>query len=213
MFKNNGVYRLVENPQAEGSDGRQGKGNSSKRKVLVHLPSGEVVSSYAFLEQILTGLGWERYYDGDPDLYQFHKHSSIDLISLPKDFSKFNSINMYDIVIKNPNVFHVRDKWLFILSSSSSLFFFIISLYLYISRLCQLLLGFSSFFFLFISYKMIDAVGCMSRRIWVYWGAYVTYGYWFLITFMHFHQELYILPFLQIFSLSVISTRTWKLGF
>ncbi|BAT82244.1 hypothetical protein VIGAN_03222700 [Vigna angularis var. angularis] len=110
MFKNNGVYRLVENPQAEGSDGRQGKGSSSKRKVLVHLPSGEVVSSYAFLEQILTGLGWERYYDGDPDLYQFHKHSSIDLISLPKDFSKFNSINMYDIVIKNPNVFHVRDK-------------------------------------------------------------------------------------------------------
>jgi len=114
MFKNNGVYRLVENPQAEGSDGRQGKGSSSKRKVLVHLPSGEVVSSYAFLEQILTGLGWERYYDGDPDLYQFHKHSSIDLISLPKDFSKFNSINMYDIVIKNPNVFHVRDKWVFI---------------------------------------------------------------------------------------------------
>ncbi|XP_061364342.1 flowering-promoting factor 1-like protein 2 [Gastrolobium bilobum] len=100
---NNGVIRLVKNPQA---DGRQG----SKKKVLVHLPTGEVVSSYSFLEQILTGLGWERYYDGDPDLYQFHKHSSIDLISLPKDFSKFNSINMYDIVIKNPNVFHVRDK-------------------------------------------------------------------------------------------------------
>ncbi|KAK7293551.1 hypothetical protein RJT34_16419 [Clitoria ternatea] len=109
VFKN-GVFRLVENPQAEASDGRQSKGSSSKRKVLVHLPTGEVVSSYAFLEQILTGLGWERYYDGDPDLYQFHKHSSIDLISLPKDFSKFNSINMYDIVIKNPNVFHVRDN-------------------------------------------------------------------------------------------------------
>ncbi|KAJ7958664.1 Flowering-promoting factor 1 [Quillaja saponaria] len=106
VFKN-GVFRLVENPQAEASsDGRQG---SLRKKVLVHLPTGQVVSSYSLLEQILTELGWERYYGGDPDLYQFHKRSSIDLISLPKDFSKFNSINMYDIVIKNPNVFHVRD--------------------------------------------------------------------------------------------------------
>nr|AFK37888.1 unknown [Medicago truncatula] len=104
VFKN-GVFRLVENPQAE-SEVRHGK-----RKMLVHLPTGEVVTSYVFLERILIGLGWERYYDGDVDLYQFHKHCSIDLISLPKDFSKFNSIHMYDIVIKNPNVFHVRDKW------------------------------------------------------------------------------------------------------
>ncbi|TYG67367.1 hypothetical protein ES288_D05G071200v1 [Gossypium darwinii] len=91
---NNGVYRLE---------------NSLRRRVLVHLPSGEVVSSYSSLEHILRGLGWERYYGGDPDLYQFHKHSSIDLISLPKDFSKFCSVHMYDIVVKNPNVFHVRD--------------------------------------------------------------------------------------------------------
>ncbi|XP_050886000.1 flowering-promoting factor 1-like protein 2 [Lathyrus oleraceus] len=104
VFKN-GVFRLVENPQVEASEGRHGK-----RKMLVHLPTGEVVNSYAFLERILIDLGWERYYDGDPDLYQFHKHSSIDLIYLPKDFSKFNSINMYDIVVKTPNVFHVRDK-------------------------------------------------------------------------------------------------------
>ncbi|OIW03060.1 hypothetical protein TanjilG_19340 [Lupinus angustifolius] len=104
VFKN-GVFRLVENPQGEAQ-----RGSSSKRKVLVYLPTGQVVNSYAFLEHILTGLGWERYYDGDPDLYQFHKHSSIDLISLPKEFSKFNSINMYDIVIKTPNVFHVRDN-------------------------------------------------------------------------------------------------------
>ncbi|KAJ4707679.1 Flowering-promoting factor 1 [Melia azedarach] len=103
-----GVIRLIENPQAESSDGRS-RGNSSRRKVLVHLPSGEVVSSYSSLEEILKGLGWERYYGGDPDLFQFHKHSSIDLISLPRDFSKFNSVYMYDIVIKNPNVFHVRD--------------------------------------------------------------------------------------------------------
>ncbi|KAK4274365.1 hypothetical protein QN277_017595 [Acacia crassicarpa] len=84
VFKN-GVYRLVENPQAEASEGRPGKGSGSRKKVLVYLPTGQVVSSYSFLEQILTGLGWER------------------------DFSRFNSIYMYDIVIKNPNVFHVRD--------------------------------------------------------------------------------------------------------
>ncbi|OIT04470.1 PREDICTED: flowering-promoting factor 1-like [Nicotiana attenuata] len=100
VFKN-GVFRLVENPSSE-----QGQ---RRRKVLVHLPTGQVVSSYCSLERILNGLGWERYYGGDPELFQFHKHSSIDLISLPKDFAKFNSIHMYDIVVKNPNVFHVRD--------------------------------------------------------------------------------------------------------
>ncbi|KAE8682524.1 Flowering-promoting factor 1-like protein 1 [Hibiscus syriacus] len=91
---NNGVYRLE---------------SSLRTRVLVHLPSGEVVSSYSSLELILRGLGWERYYGSDPDLYQFHRHSSIDLISLPKDYSKFCSVHMYDIVVKNPNVFHVRD--------------------------------------------------------------------------------------------------------
>lgn len=110
VFKN-GVIRLVENPQAESSDGRHGSssGSGSRRKALVYLPTGEAVSSYSTLEQILTGLGWERYYGGDNDLFQFHKSSSIDLISLPRDFSRFNSVYMYDIVIKNPNVFHVRD--------------------------------------------------------------------------------------------------------
>ncbi|KAK3437414.1 hypothetical protein EUGRSUZ_C02099 [Eucalyptus grandis] len=81
-----------------------------QRKALVHLPSGEVVSSYSSLEQILRGLGWERYSSTGSELLQFHKHSSIDLISLPRDFSKFNSVHMYDIVIKNPNIFRVRDK-------------------------------------------------------------------------------------------------------
>ncbi|WJX09931.1 Flowering-promoting factor 1-like protein 2 [Trifolium repens] len=36
---NKGVFRLVENPQAEASEGRHGK-----RKMLVHLPTGEVHS-------------------------------------------------------------------------------------------------------------------------------------------------------------------------
>ncbi|XP_074344165.1 flowering-promoting factor 1-like [Apium graveolens] len=99
VFKN-GVIRL--------NDGSTGDQQSLRKKVLVHLPTGRVVSSYNSLEQMLRELGWERYY-GDIELLQFHKRNSIDLISLPKDFSRFNSVYMYDIVIKNPNVFHVRD--------------------------------------------------------------------------------------------------------
>lgn len=95
VFNTNGVIRQAE--------------SGSRRKTLVYLATGQAVTSYSELEQILTGLGWERYYGGDPDLLQFHKRSSIDLISLPRDFSKFNSVYMYDIVIKNPNVFHVKD--------------------------------------------------------------------------------------------------------
>ncbi|KAK9086103.1 hypothetical protein Sjap_026514 [Stephania japonica] len=91
----NGVIRLVENP-------------ASAEKVLVYMPTGEIISSYSSLERILTGLGWERYYD-DPTLFQFHKSRSIDLISLPKDFSKLRSVHMYDIVVKNPDKFRVQD--------------------------------------------------------------------------------------------------------
>ncbi|KAL5699212.1 Flowering-promoting factor 1 [Ranunculus cassubicifolius] len=95
MFKN-GVYRLVENPP------------TGSEKVLVYEPTGEVISSYAILQRILIGLGWERYYD-DADLIQFHRASSIDLISLPRDFSRFRSVHMYDIVVKVPSKFRVRD--------------------------------------------------------------------------------------------------------
>ncbi|KAF7830195.1 flowering-promoting factor 1-like protein 2 [Senna tora] len=105
VFKNNGVFRL-ENPSSSSSSSHGDVGMGGRRKVLVYLPTGEVVRSYTCLEQILCGLGWERYY-GDCELYQFHKHSSIDLISLPTDFSKFNSVYMYDIVVKNPNLFHL----------------------------------------------------------------------------------------------------------
>ncbi|CAI0438768.1 unnamed protein product [Linum tenue] len=92
----------------------EGRQSSRRTKVLVHLPSGQVVTSYAALECILFGLGWERYYGGgggggEPELLQFHKRSSIDLISLPMDFQRFSSVYMYDIVVKNPNLFHVRD--------------------------------------------------------------------------------------------------------
>ncbi|KAG8369971.1 hypothetical protein BUALT_Bualt14G0069100 [Buddleja alternifolia] len=94
---NNGVVRLVENP-----------GDCPRRKLLVHVPSSEVITSYSVLERILFSLGWERYYD-DPELLQFHKRSTVHLISLPRDFNKFKSIHMYDIVVKNRGEFEVRD--------------------------------------------------------------------------------------------------------
>ncbi|KAL6002011.1 hypothetical protein ACLOJK_040575 [Asimina triloba] len=93
VFKNNGVMHLVEN---------------KNRKVLVHLPTDEVVTSYESLDRKLSMLGWERYYD-NPNLIQYHKRSSVDLISLPRDFNKFNSIHMFDIVVKNSTAFEVRD--------------------------------------------------------------------------------------------------------
>ncbi|MFS7928549.1 putative flowering-promoting factor 1 [Helianthus anomalus] len=102
VFKN-GVVRLVENP---GGDSLQG---SSRGKVLVHLPTNQVVTSYQALEQMLTSIGWERYYD-DPSLLQFHKRSTIHLISLPKNFNKLKSMHMFDIVVKTRNVFEVRDS-------------------------------------------------------------------------------------------------------
>lgn len=96
VFKN-GVVRLVENA-----------GECHSKKMLVHVPSNEVIASYAVLERKLSTLGWERYYD-DPSLLQFHKRSTVHLISLPKDFNKFKSMHMYDIVVKNRNEFEVRD--------------------------------------------------------------------------------------------------------
>ncbi|XP_047322523.1 flowering-promoting factor 1-like protein 3 [Impatiens glandulifera] len=102
MFRN-GVVRLVESP---GIDSNQG--SMQRRKVLVHISTDEVITSYSVLEKKLISLGWERYYD-DPDLFQFHKSSTIHLISLPKDFARFKSMHMFDIVVKNKNVFEVRD--------------------------------------------------------------------------------------------------------
>ncbi|XP_050216047.1 flowering-promoting factor 1-like protein 3 [Mercurialis annua] len=103
VFKN-GVVRLVENPGADSLDGSR----QARRKVLIFTPSNETITSYSVLEHKLYSLGWERYYD-DPDLLQFHKRSTVHLISLPKDFNKFKSMHMFDIVVKNRNMFEVRD--------------------------------------------------------------------------------------------------------
>ncbi|XP_047975910.1 flowering-promoting factor 1-like protein 3 [Salvia hispanica] len=96
-----GVVRLVENDKDNAAE-YHGK------KKLVHVPSNEVMASYDMLQSKLTELGWERYYE-DPGLLQFHKKSTINLISLPKDFNKFWPVHMNDIIVKNPNVFEVRD--------------------------------------------------------------------------------------------------------
>lgn len=105
-FFKNGVARLVPNPMTEPID--RVEISYSKRKVLVYLPTGEIITSYADLDQKLLGLGWERYPNEDLELVQFHKSSSVHLISLPKDFSKFKSMHMYDIVYKNRSCFEVR---------------------------------------------------------------------------------------------------------
>ncbi|TMX03005.1 hypothetical protein EJD97_018822 [Solanum chilense] len=101
IFKN-GVVRL-ENP-----GDCHVSSTTGHRKVLVHVPSNEVITCYANLEKKLYNLGWERYFD-DPQLLQYHKRSTIHLISLPIDFNRFKSIHMYDIVVKNRNEFEVRD--------------------------------------------------------------------------------------------------------
>lgn len=100
----NGVFRLVENP----SSGHNTSSTATTRKTLVHIPTNEAITSYAVLERKLLYLGWERYYD-DPDLLQFHKRSTVHLISLPRDFNKFKSMHMYDIVVKNRHDFEVKD--------------------------------------------------------------------------------------------------------
>ncbi|MQL68399.1 hypothetical protein Taro_000663 [Colocasia esculenta] len=97
VFKD-GVYRLVEKPGE----------TSSRRKLLVHKPTGEVITSHAMLETKLAELGWERYLE-DPDLQQFHQRQSVHLISLPRDFSKMKTTHMYDLVVKTRYVFEVRD--------------------------------------------------------------------------------------------------------
>lgn len=102
-----GVFRLVENLAMDPTGGQQSNG-ATRRKVLIHTPTNEVITCYDSLDVKLTALGWERYHC-NPDLLQYHKRSSVDLISLPKDFAKFSSVHMFDIVVKNHNVFEVRD--------------------------------------------------------------------------------------------------------
>lgn len=108
----NGVAKLVQNPMVEPIDGHEFNVDQGKRKALVYLPTNEVISSYKDLEEKLLNLGWERYPNNEePDKLQYHRcYSSSLLISLPRDFSKFKTMHMFDIVLKNREFFEVRDQ-------------------------------------------------------------------------------------------------------
>ncbi|KAG8064026.1 hypothetical protein GUJ93_ZPchr0004g38642 [Zizania palustris] len=97
-----GMVRRADSEAPAATGGRGGG------KLLVHVPSSEVVTSYDVLERRLRELGWERYLN-DPCLLQFHQRSTVHLISVPRDFSRLKLVHMYDIVVKTRNIFEVRD--------------------------------------------------------------------------------------------------------
>ncbi|KAL5214672.1 hypothetical protein ABZP36_003824, partial [Zizania latifolia] len=101
VFEDGMVRRADSEAPATGGRGAGGK-------LLVHVPSSEVVTSYDVLERRLRELGWERYLN-DPCLLQFHQRSTVHLISVPRDFSRLKLVHMYDIVVKTRNIFEVRD--------------------------------------------------------------------------------------------------------
>jgi hypothetical protein len=103
VFEDGIVRRADSDPP---SNSRGGAGRPAK--VLVHVPSGEVVTSYEVLERRLRELGWEPYLY-DPCLLQFHQRSTVHLISVPRDFARLKLVHMYDVVVKTRNVFEVRD--------------------------------------------------------------------------------------------------------
>lgn len=119
VFDKNGVARLIQNPTKESFERKEpvqpgtATAPGARPRVLVFLPTNQVIRSYAELEQRLTELGWSRYHDDSSSsnrLLQFHKSEhSAHLISLPTNFANFRSIHMYDIVVKNRSFFEVRD--------------------------------------------------------------------------------------------------------
>lgn len=76
---------------------------------LVHVPTGEVISSYTSLTEILLELGWKPYDDGNSELLQFLKADS-GLISLPKNFNKFKGVPKAMVVTNNPGVFKLVEE-------------------------------------------------------------------------------------------------------
>lgn len=117
VFDKKGVARLITNPTRESFEQKEPRqpgtatAPGARPRVLVYLPSNQVIRSYTELEQRLTELGWTRYHDSDhSDLIQFHRSdTSSHLISLPKHFSNFKHFHLYDIVVKNRSFFQVRD--------------------------------------------------------------------------------------------------------
>ncbi|KAF5204357.1 Flowering-promoting factor 1-like protein [Thalictrum thalictroides] len=118
VFNGKGVARLITNPTKESFETKEPTTSGSatapgaRRRVLVYLPENQVITCYEELDQRLHELGWVIYNNPHkpPHLIQYHQcPCSIDLISLPKDFAKFKTQHMYDIVVKNSPYFIVRD--------------------------------------------------------------------------------------------------------
>lgn len=124
VFDKKGVARLISNPTRESFElkteqTQQGTATApgARPRLLVYLPTNQVIHSFSQLEQILIQLGWTRYTNSlnqpppPPDLIQFHRSdtSTHYLLSLPKNFSSFKHFHMYDIVIQNRSFFQVRD--------------------------------------------------------------------------------------------------------
>ncbi|KAK7325013.1 hypothetical protein VNO77_29028 [Canavalia gladiata] len=118
VFDKKGVARLITNPTRESFEQRDqptqpgtATAPGARPRVLVYLPSNQVIRSYTELEQRLTELGWTRYPNSDtPNLIQFHRSdTSSHLISLPNNFANFKHFHLYDIVVKNRSFFQVRD--------------------------------------------------------------------------------------------------------
>ncbi|XP_028757149.1 flowering-promoting factor 1-like [Neltuma alba] len=121
VFDKKGVARLISNPTRESFELKEpphaGAGTATapgaRPRVLVYLPTNDVIRSFSELEQRLLELGWTRYHNSknrSPHLVQFHRsHSSPHLISLPSNFRNLKHFHLYDIVVKNPCFFQVRD--------------------------------------------------------------------------------------------------------
>nr|DAD28207.1 TPA_asm: hypothetical protein HUJ06_029675 [Nelumbo nucifera] len=116
IFSKHGLTQLIWSPTKESFQHEEptlraaAMAPGARPRVLVYVPSNQVIKSYAELEQRLQELGWKRYNNGQrSDLIQYHRsETSADLISLPRNFNNFKSVHMYDIVVKNRSYFQVR---------------------------------------------------------------------------------------------------------
>jgi len=119
VFDKKGVVRLITNPTRESFEHKTeptthpgtATAPGARPRVLVYLPTNQVINSFSQLEQRLTELGWTRYSHSHlPDHIQFHRSdTSPHLLSLPRNFSSFKHFHLYDIVIQNRSFFQVRD--------------------------------------------------------------------------------------------------------
>ncbi|CAK8536090.1 unnamed protein product [Lathyrus sativus] len=135
VFDKKGVVRLITNPTRESFEMKPeptqpttatatATAPGARPRLLVYLPTNQVITSFSQLEQRLNELGWTRYYSNSHhhhhhhhhhhqcpnDIIQFHRSDASNyLLSLPRNFSSFKHFHLYDIVIQNRSFFQVRD--------------------------------------------------------------------------------------------------------